>query len=609
VIASPCHPAPLSGIPPIGANFLMRPAAASPESSLETGLQPKAGGFAQLVKLLSATGEAPSSTALADATTHPNPATPPTATATPASPQQIARAIINSLIASSQIASSQNSVITPKPPVGAASAQDRPASSALLGSSGRKRSAGAGKSGDRLVPNGPAAGVPAWVAEVPDPLSAALLTAAFPQAAVAPALLLPAPGVLALAPVVGATARDEMGTTGPVPAGFDTTRDTAPQATVAGAGASPAAALGAQAGLKILTPSVVPQTTSLAPLAFAMRLSPMAAVNPTPNAATHAPGPPAYEPSTFSPARLNATSSYSLAVPPPTIQPTNSITGNGAQQKVQGQPATAPSPAARSQAGPNSSHREPSGNDPKPAPETDLKAPAATPGADESVAALSGVSGFAVAAHFATKTDSTLADSRLSASTIGAPDRIRSADPPPQSGALQAGGANPAASQSPAARVPASGIAMRVAPPGAAPVDVQLTDRAGQIHVAVRTQDPALETSLRRDLGALVASLERSGFRAQSVSTGGAAGKDSAFSESRSGTDSGRDRSQGQGGQSPHSGAGNGQQPPRQQQSSSRRQSGPENAFSLTDVKLTDANVSADRFSKDLHSQTQEIPQ
>ncbi len=76
--------------------------------------------------------------------------------------------------------------------------------------------------------------------------------------------------------------------------------------------------------------------------------------------------------------------------------------------------------------------------------------------------------------------------------------------------------ATPPAGSSPgAAQTPASGISVRIAAPGAAPVDVQLAERGGQVHVAVRTPDPALESSLRQDLNTLVDSLERSGFRSE----------------------------------------------------------------------------------------------
>jgi hypothetical protein len=65
---------------------------------------------------------------------------------------------------------------------------------------------------------------------------------------------------------------------------------------------------------------------------------------------------------------------------------------------------------------------------------------------------------------------------------------------------------------------PALEIAMRIARPEAA-VDVHVTERAGQVHVAVRTPDAGLQTSLRQDLGTLVNSLDRAGFHAETMSS------------------------------------------------------------------------------------------
>ncbi len=62
---------------------------------------------------------------------------------------------------------------------------------------------------------------------------------------------------------------------------------------------------------------------------------------------------------------------------------------------------------------------------------------------------------------------------------------------------------------------PAQDLAVRIARPEAPPVDVHLTERAGQIHVAVRTPDVGLQVSLRQDLGTLVNSLDRTGYRVE----------------------------------------------------------------------------------------------
>jgi hypothetical protein len=58
-------------------------------------------------------------------------------------------------------------------------------------------------------------------------------------------------------------------------------------------------------------------------------------------------------------------------------------------------------------------------------------------------------------------------------------------------------------------------ITVRIARPEMAPVDLHVTERGGEIHVAVRTADAGLEASLRHDLGTLTISLERAGYRAE----------------------------------------------------------------------------------------------
>jgi len=63
----------------------------------------------------------------------------------------------------------------------------------------------------------------------------------------------------------------------------------------------------------------------------------------------------------------------------------------------------------------------------------------------------------------------------------------------------------------------ASGITVRLAGPGAPPVDLHISDRAGQLWVAVRTPDLGLQTSLRQDLGTLVNNLDRSGFHTELI--------------------------------------------------------------------------------------------
>jgi hypothetical protein len=72
-----------------------------------------------------------------------------------------------------------------------------------------------------------------------------------------------------------------------------------------------------------------------------------------------------------------------------------------------------------------------------------------------------------------------------------------------------------ARSEAPSA--PVHELAMRVAAPDSQPVDVRVSHRGGEVHVAVRTADAGLQASLRSDLGSLVEKLEQSGFRTETA--------------------------------------------------------------------------------------------
>jgi len=58
-------------------------------------------------------------------------------------------------------------------------------------------------------------------------------------------------------------------------------------------------------------------------------------------------------------------------------------------------------------------------------------------------------------------------------------------------------------------------ISIRITPPDSPAVDLRVVERAGQVHVDVRTSDPAMQTSLRQDLGTLTNSLQRAGYHAE----------------------------------------------------------------------------------------------
>jgi hypothetical protein len=58
-------------------------------------------------------------------------------------------------------------------------------------------------------------------------------------------------------------------------------------------------------------------------------------------------------------------------------------------------------------------------------------------------------------------------------------------------------------------------ISIRISQPDASTVDLRVVERSGQVHVDVRSSDPAMQTSLRQDLGTLTGSLERAGYHSE----------------------------------------------------------------------------------------------
>jgi hypothetical protein len=58
-------------------------------------------------------------------------------------------------------------------------------------------------------------------------------------------------------------------------------------------------------------------------------------------------------------------------------------------------------------------------------------------------------------------------------------------------------------------------ISIRISPADSPAVDLRVVERAGQLHVDVRTQDSAMQSSLRQDLGSLTNSLERAGYHTE----------------------------------------------------------------------------------------------
>jgi Flagellar hook-length control protein FliK len=73
-------------------------------------------------------------------------------------------------------------------------------------------------------------------------------------------------------------------------------------------------------------------------------------------------------------------------------------------------------------------------------------------------------------------------------------------------------------------------------------VDLRVTERAGEIHVTVRTADAGLETSLRRDLPTLTNSLEHAGYRTETFVPRGAHESAQLLNKLSTQTDSREDR-------------------------------------------------------------------
>ena len=85
----------------------------------------------------------------------------------------------------------------------------------------------------------------------------------------------------------------------------------------------------------------------------------------------------------------------------------------------------------------------------------------------------------------------------------------------------------PAAATEPAAEAPkpaaAHDIKLEVAGQGDQRVEVRVSERAGDMHVEVRTPDSGLAGDLREDLPALASKLEQTGFRAETWHPAGTA--------------------------------------------------------------------------------------
>ena len=102
---------------------------------------------------------------------------------------------------------------------------------------------------------------------------------------------------------------------------------------------------------------------------------------------------------------------------------------------------------------------------------------------------------------------------------------------------------------------PAHEISLRVSSTPEQKVDIRVTDRAGEVHVSVRTSDEALARSMREDLGGLTGKLAQSGYE-----TIAPARRDAASTSTRHGNQDGGESSGGSGQRSSHDGSGRRQQ-------------------------------------------------
>jgi hypothetical protein len=91
-----------------------------------------------------------------------------------------------------------------------------------------------------------------------------------------------------------------------------------------------------------------------------------------------------------------------------------------------------------------------------------------------------------------------------------APDGLRSLRPPTVPAAFQLDANFPAAPLE--AMQPARSVALNLQSEQHGVANVTFTDRAGQVHVTVRSSDPSLAQSLRSDLGSLAGGLDQHGF-------------------------------------------------------------------------------------------------
>ncbi len=89
-------------------------------------------------------------------------------------------------------------------------------------------------------------------------------------------------------------------------------------------------------------------------------------------------------------------------------------------------------------------------------------------------------------------------------------------------------------------------ISIRIPQADSSTVDLRVIERAGQLHVDVRTSDGAMQTSLRQDLGTLTNSLQKAGYHSETFTPSSTLGRTA--SSAQTGNQDDQDPSQNRGG-------------------------------------------------------------
>ncbi len=255
--------------------------------------------------------------------------------------------------------------------------------------------------------------------------------------------------------------------------------------------------------------AVVPaeaKSTKPAALAFGMKVTPVAELASAPG---REPEPTLAQP---------AASSAAAPDPAPATPEFASAAEISTAAQEESTPATETDPARESAADPKASAAEPAESKLRPDVAAHAEAPVAA-AAIASAPANTGDGANDFTRDFGRETAASVAN--VAAATSAGKSSLASPPTSAPASAMEALRSSetlgPSTSTLPATSV--KEITVRMTAPQTPSVDVHLAERAGQLHVAVRTADEGLQTSLRQDLGTLVNSLERSGYRAEAFTS------------------------------------------------------------------------------------------